>query len=135
MLCNVCTGINKKYLVFKYVLIVFFRNKSVIYICASEILKAFKTGFSIHNIHLYLCWQVENTKWILCCRKMVFNVQYLRFLMYTRYCTFCTGIRKCNVNSNLLIMIFIKKIYIRNLLVLFIRQIIDFYRQLERNES
>ena len=26
-----------------------------------------------------MCWQVENTKWILCCRKLV---QYLRFLMY-----------------------------------------------------
>ena len=27
---------------------------------------AFQTGFSVHNIHLYLWWQVENTKWILC---------------------------------------------------------------------
>ena len=43
---------------------------------------AFKTDFSVYNIHLYLCWQVENTKCILCCRKMVLNVQKLRFLMY-----------------------------------------------------
>ena len=43
---------------------------------------AFNTGFSVHNIHLYFCSQVENTKWILCRRKMVLNVQYLRFLIY-----------------------------------------------------
>ena len=69
---------------FKYVFIVFFEtNQMIIHICTSEILKlAFKTGFSVHNIHLYLCWQVENTKWILCFRKIVLNVQYLRFLMY-----------------------------------------------------
>ena len=37
---------------------------------------------SVHKIHSYLWWPVENNKWILCCRKMLLNVQYLRFLMY-----------------------------------------------------
>jgi hypothetical protein len=31
---------------------------------------------------LYLCWQVEDTKWILCCRKTDVKCAYLRFLMY-----------------------------------------------------
>ena len=30
----------------------------------------FKIGFSVHNIHLYLCEQVENTKWILRSQKI-----------------------------------------------------------------
>ena len=30
-----------------------------------------KLFFLVHNNHLYLCQQVENTKWILCSRKMV----------------------------------------------------------------
>ena len=42
----------------------------------------FKTGFSVHNIHLYLCCQVKDTKWILCCRKIGVKSAYLRFLMY-----------------------------------------------------
>ena len=41
-----------------------------------------KTGFLVRNIHLYLCWQVEDTKWILCCRKTDVKCAYLRFLMY-----------------------------------------------------
>ena len=45
---------------------------------------AFKIGFSVHNIHLYLCWQLENTKWILCCRKTGVKCAYLRF-----WCTIC----------------------------------------------
>ena len=57
----------------------------IIYICTLKILKTFKTGFSVHNIHLYLCYHVENAKWILNCRKIVLNVQYLRFLMYNVY--------------------------------------------------
>ena len=32
---------------------------------------AFKTGFLVQNINLYLCGQVENTKWILGSRKIV----------------------------------------------------------------
>ena len=36
----------------------------IIYICTSEILK---TRFLVHNIYLYSCWQVANTKWIFCC--------------------------------------------------------------------
>ena len=39
---------------------------------------AFKTGFSVHYIHLYLCGQVENTKWILCSRKIGVKCAYLR---------------------------------------------------------
>ena len=55
--------------------IVFFRKKSDNYLCLCIILNLYvKTGFSVHNIHLYLCLQVENTK--LCCRKMVLNVHY-----------------------------------------------------------
>ena len=46
------------------------------YICTLEI------AFSVHNIHLYLCWQVETTKWILCSRKMVLNSSYLKILVY-----------------------------------------------------
>ena len=45
-----------------------------IYICTSEILKTrVETRFLVHH--------VGNTKWILCCRKMVLNAQHLRFLM------------------------------------------------------
>ena len=48
------------------------------YICTSEILKTL-----IENRFFGKQYpQVENTKWILCCRKMVLNIQYLRFLMY-----------------------------------------------------
>ena len=62
---------------------VFFETKQmIIYICTLEILKTrLKTGFSVRNIHLYLCWQVEDTKWILCCRKTDVKCAYLRFLM------------------------------------------------------
>ena len=44
-----------------------------------------KPFFSLHNIHLYLCWQVGNTKWILCCQKIGVNSAYLRFLTYKSY--------------------------------------------------
>ena len=59
----------------------FFETKQIIiYICTSEILKTrVKIGFSVHNIHLY--WQVEDTKWRLCCRKIGVKCAYLRFLM------------------------------------------------------
>ena len=40
---------------------------------------AFNTGFTVHNIHLYLCGQVENTKWILCSRKKGAKCSYLNF--------------------------------------------------------
>ena len=59
----------------KYLFIVFFQNKSDDYLYL-------KPGFLVHNFHLFLCWQAENTKWISCYRKMVLNVQNLRFLMY-----------------------------------------------------
>ena len=49
---------------------------------------AFKTSFSGLNIHLYLCWQVEDTKWKLCCRKIgvkrTYNT-YLRFQNIQKY--------------------------------------------------
>ena len=66
-ICVVCT---------EYVFIAFFEtNQMIIYICTSEILKTrVKNQFLLHNIHLYLCGQVENTKWIL-------NAD-LRFLIY-----------------------------------------------------
>ena len=43
---------------------------------------AIKSGFSVHNVLLYLYWQVEGTKWILCCQKIDVKCAYLRFLMY-----------------------------------------------------
>ena len=36
------------------------------FICTLKILKL---AFLVHNIDLYLCWHVENDKWILCSRK------------------------------------------------------------------
>ena len=59
----------------------------IIHICSSEILKTrVKTGFLVHNIHLYLSGQVENTKWILCSRKIGgVKCAYLRFLMFKYY--------------------------------------------------
>ena len=36
---------------------------------------------------MYLCWQVADTKWILCCRKTDVKCAYLRFLMYKVYDT------------------------------------------------
>ena len=45
----------------------------------------FKTGFSVNNINLYLCGQVENTKWILCNPKIGSKCAYLRFIMYNYY--------------------------------------------------
>ena len=47
------------FLAFRYEFIVFFKtNHMIIYICTSEILKklAFKTGFSVHNIHFLFVW-------------------------------------------------------------------------------
>ena len=71
------------FLAFKYVHSYrFFETKQmIIHICTSEILRK-KNGFSVHNIHLYLCGKVEDTKWILCCRKIGVKWAYLRFLMY-----------------------------------------------------
>ena len=66
----------RKFLAFKYTFFVF------LYIRNQSWKLAFNPGFWVHNIHLYLWCQVENTKWILCCRKIVLNVQNLRFRMY-----------------------------------------------------
>ena len=57
----------REFLAFEYVSIVF-RNKT------DDYLYLFIRNLENLNIHLYLCWQVENTKWILYCRKMVLNV-------------------------------------------------------------
>ena len=84
-----------EFLALNYVFIVFFsRNKSddslILFVHQKYCKLAFKTGFSVHNAHLYLCWQVANNKWILYCRKMVLNAQQLRFLMYNGcFCIFC----------------------------------------------
>ena len=40
-----------------------------------------KQVLAVHNIHLYLCGQVENTKRILCSRKIGVKCAYLRFLV------------------------------------------------------
>ena len=52
------------FLAFEYVFIVFFdTNLMIIYVCTSKSLKiSFKTGFSVHDKHLNLCWHVENSK-------------------------------------------------------------------------
>ena len=71
--CVVC-----RVFAFKYILF-FYRIQIIIYICTSEILKT--VFFLVHNIHLYLCVQVENTKWILCSQKICDKCEYLRFLM------------------------------------------------------
>ena len=73
----------REFLAFKYVVIVYFETKQmIIYICTLKILK---TRVSVRNIRLYLCWQVEDTKWILCCRKIGVKCAYLRFLIYKDY--------------------------------------------------
>jgi hypothetical protein len=54
----------------------------ITYICKLEILKTrVLNRFSVHNIHFYLCGQVENTNWIKCSQKGV-KCAYLGFLMY-----------------------------------------------------
>ena len=42
----------------------------------------YEIGLSVHNFHLNLCGQVENSKWILCSRKTGVKSANLRFLMY-----------------------------------------------------
>ena len=79
-ICVVC----REFLAFKYVFIFFSRNKSDNYL--------YLYFRNIKNSRLKLVFRytisicmVENTKWILCCRKIVINhlnVQYLRFLMH-----------------------------------------------------
>ena len=65
----------------------FFRNKSdgnlYMYIRTKENSRL-NPGF-LHIIHLYLCVQVKNTKWILCSQKIGVKCAYLRFLMYNGY--------------------------------------------------
>ena len=74
-----------------YVVIVFSKTKQmIIYICFyirnlenSRLKPVFRyTIFICNVVH---CWQVEDTKWILCCRKIGVKCAYLRFLMYKRY--------------------------------------------------
>ena len=48
----------------------------------------FKTGFSVHYIHLYLWLQVENTKWIFVLSKN--DVKCAVFKIYIVYCDLTT---------------------------------------------
>ena len=58
----------------------------IICLGTSKIFKlAFKAGVSVHNHHLNLFGQVDNSKWILCSRKISVKCGYLRFLMYKTY--------------------------------------------------
>ena len=68
-ICFMC----REFLALKRIYLLFFQiNQMIIYIRISEILKlAFKTGFSVHKIHLYIYGQEENTKCKLCSRKIV----------------------------------------------------------------
>ena len=77
-----CVG---NFLAFKYVFLVFFSKQCIwlfIFVHQKSWKFAFKTSFSVYNIHFYLCGQVENTKWILCNWKIGVKCAYLRFLMY-----------------------------------------------------
>ena len=74
-------------------LLFFFQNKTddylYLYIRNLENLHL-KPFFLVHNIHLHLCWQVEDIKWILCCQKIGVKCAYLRFLIYKKYvCIIC----------------------------------------------
>ena len=63
----------REFLAFKYLITDFFETNQMIidiFVHKKSQKLAFKTGFSVHNIHLYLCGQVENTKWILRSRKI-----------------------------------------------------------------
>ena len=63
----------------KYIFIVFFeKHQMIFYICKSETLKLLNL-FSVNNIHLNLCGQVKNSKWILCRQKTGVKRVYLRF--------------------------------------------------------
>ena len=54
---------------------VFNTNLIIIYICTWKSLKpTLKTVFSVHHIYFNLCWQVVDSKWILCSQKQVLNV-------------------------------------------------------------
>ena len=71
------------YIAFRFVFIVFFETNlriiyTYLYIVHQKSLKIeFKTTFSIHNIHMNLCGQLENLQWILCSRKKDLNVAVL----------------------------------------------------------
>ena len=80
----------REFLAFKYVFVIF--SKQIwwlfIFVYQKSWKLAFKTGFSVHNIYLYLCWQVEDDKWILCSWKTYVKCAYFRFLMYKGYYVF-----------------------------------------------
>ena len=92
-------------LTFKYVYIVSLETNQrwlFVFVHQKSWKFASKTDFSAHNIHLYLCWQVdENITGILCCRKMVLNVQYLRFLMYKYLIVYNIEIFNKNISHQL----------------------------------
>jgi hypothetical protein len=62
----------------------FFKTNQMIFFDIRNLEKSRLNRVSVHNIQLYLCRQVENTKWILCSRKI--GVKYLRFQMYRYSC-------------------------------------------------
>ena len=68
-------------LVFKYVFYVFFETNLMIIFFVNEksLQSPFKAGFSVHNYHLNLCVQVENSKEILCSWKSDIKCGHLRF--------------------------------------------------------
>ena len=71
---------------FKYVLIVFSKSDDYlifIFVHQKSRKLAFKTGLSVQNIHFYWCGLIENTKWILCSRKIGVKCAYSRYLIYT----------------------------------------------------
>ena len=66
-----------------YFSIWFFRNKSddYLYLYIRNLENShLKRVFGIQYPFIFVFASRENTKWILCCWKMVLNVQYLRFL-------------------------------------------------------
>ena len=65
----------REFLALEYVFIIYrlFRNQSDDYL--------YFIIRKLHNIHLYLCWQLENAKLILCNRKIGVKCAYLRFLL------------------------------------------------------
>ena len=77
--------VSRKFLAFRFVFIFFETYKLDDYLVffIRNLVTRVQTGFSVYNIYMYLCGQVENTKWVLCCRKIGVNVRvYLRFFMY-----------------------------------------------------
>ena len=64
------------------------------YIHLESLNPANKTRYFVHNSHSNLCWQVENSKWILCSRrKGCLNVQ---FFMHKKNSNLFNIFNNCN---------------------------------------